>query len=58
MWKNADISSADVANKRSDIFCSCLQNTSIMQDQEQTNPPETHIMVQQASDANQLYSPI
>ena len=54
MWQNAD-----VPNRKSYIFCSCLQNTFIMQDQESRQPPpETQIMVQQASDANHLCSPI
>ena len=59
MWQNADISRADVPNRKSYIFYSCLQNTSIMQDQETRQLlPETDIMVQQASDVNHLYSPI
>ena len=43
MWKNADISRADVPNRKSYICCSYLQNTSIMLDQESRQPPQKHI---------------
>ena len=51
MWKNAIVSFtcermqmyADVPNSKSPIFCSCLQNTSIMEDQESIQTPLEHI---------------
>ena len=43
MWKNADISRADIPNRKSYIFPSCLQNTSIMPDQESRQTPQKHI---------------